>query len=243
MASNIESVKKRSPKSASSQQQQQQQTKSMKLRSDDDNTKRDNKTTRLDKYSSVLLLNSKLTPVDMTSSSSSSEDDETEENTASTSKLTRTDSKSSLKKDYKNIALLMFLYFLQGIPLGLTGSLPFILSSRKVSYADQGTFSFAFWPFSLKLLWAPIVDAVFVKRIGRRKSWLVPIQYLLGAFMLLFSSYIREILDTSHHNSHSGKQSILFLTLLFASTMLLYIGYLGFLGYFIKKGFKIFNIS
>ena len=61
-------------------------------------------------------------------------------------------------------------FYRLGIPLGLTGSLPFILSSRKVSYSNQGTFSFAFWPFSLKLLWAPIVDSVFIKKIGRRKS-------------------------------------------------------------------------
>jgi hypothetical protein len=31
------------------------------------------------------------------------------------------------KKDLHNIALLLFLYFLQGVPLGLTSSLPFIL--------------------------------------------------------------------------------------------------------------------
>lgn len=61
--------------------------------------------------------------------------------------------KQNVRKDLHNIALLMFLYLLQGIPLGLSGSIPFILSSRKVSYADQGTFSFALWPFSLKLLW------------------------------------------------------------------------------------------
>ncbi len=61
--------------------------------------------------------------------------------------------KQNIRKDLHNIVLLMFLYLLQGIPLGLSGSIPFILSSRKVSYADQGTFSFAMWPFSLKLLW------------------------------------------------------------------------------------------
>ncbi|CAF0971281.1 unnamed protein product [Brachionus calyciflorus] len=114
--------------------------------------------------------------------------------------------KQNLKKDYKNIALLMFLYFLQGIPLGLTGSLPFILTSRKVSYADQGTFSFAFWPFSLKLLWAPIVDSIYFKKFGRRKSWLIPIQYILGAFMIIFSGYIKDLLNEkpgdfqSHHD-------------------------------------------
>ena len=111
----------------------------------------------------------------------------------------------NVRKDLKNSSLLMFLYFLQGIPLGLTGSLPFILSSRKVSYADQGTFSFAFWPFSLKLLWAPIVDSVFFKSVGRRKSWLIPIQYLLGVFLIVFASFTRELVEGNKAASHNGK--------------------------------------
>ena len=60
--------------------------------------------------------------------------------------------KESKNEDVKNICFLLFLYFLQGIPLGLMFSIPLILSSRKVSYADQGLFSFAMWPFSLKLV-------------------------------------------------------------------------------------------
>lgn len=43
------------------------------------------------------------------------------------------------------------------------------------------------WPFSLKLVWAPIVDALYLSRVGRRKTWLVPAQYLLGIGMLLLS--------------------------------------------------------
>lgn len=46
------------------------------------------------------------------------------------------------------------------------------------------------WPFSLKLLWAPIVDSLFSSRIGRRKTWLIPSQYLLGSFMLFLSSHV-----------------------------------------------------
>ena len=30
------------------------------------------------------------------------------------------------------------------------------------------------------MLWAPIVDSVFWPKFGRRKSWLVPSQYLIG---------------------------------------------------------------
>ncbi len=44
---------------------------------------------------------------------------------------------TGLAKDFNTIVFLLFLYFLQGIPLGLTGALPFILQSQKVSYSDQ----------------------------------------------------------------------------------------------------------
>lgn len=67
-----------------------------------------------------------------------------------------------------NVSLLLFLYVLQGIPLGLAGSIPLILQSRNVSYTDQAFFSFVFWPFSLKLLWAPLVDSLYFSRFGRR---------------------------------------------------------------------------
>uniref|UniRef100_A0A8D0HDV1 Acetyl-coenzyme A transporter 1 n=1 Tax=Sphenodon punctatus TaxID=8508 RepID=A0A8D0HDV1_SPHPU len=89
-----------------------------------------------------------------------------------------------------NILLLLFLYVLQGIPLGLAGSIPLILQSKNVSYRDQAFFSFVFWPFSLKLLWAPMVDAVYFRRFGRRKSWLVPTQYVLGLFMMYLSTQV-----------------------------------------------------
>ena len=76
----------------------------------------------------------------------------------------------------------------QGIPLGLAAAIPLILTNRQVSYKEQAGFSFAYWPFSLKLLWAPIVDSLYFSRIGRRKTWLVPVQYLIG--MKMFSLQI-----------------------------------------------------
>lgn len=44
--------------------------------------------------------------------------------------------KNSLYGDKKNIALLVFLYTLQGIPLGLSSAIPMILQS-KASYKQQ----------------------------------------------------------------------------------------------------------
>ena len=106
-------------------------------------------------------------------------------------KITR----GGIKGDEKNIAVLLFLYVLQGIPLGLAAAVPLILTNRNVSYKQQAEFSFAYWPFSIKLLWAPIVDSVFIPSIGRRKTWLVPVQYLIGATMLLLAKNVDFYLD------------------------------------------------
>ena len=55
--------------------------------------------------------------------------------------------RSNLRGDYGNVALLLLLYLLQGIPLGLSASIPMMLQSRHISYHQQALFSFAFWPF------------------------------------------------------------------------------------------------
>jgi hypothetical protein len=86
-------------------------------------------------------------------------------------------------------------FYFQGIPLGLIASIPMLLVKSEASYKEQAKFSFAYWPFSLKLLWAPIVDSIYSERLGRRKTWLVPMQYLLGIFMFCLSFKIDGMLD------------------------------------------------
>lgn len=122
--------------------------------------------------------------------------------------------------DVPNYILLIALYTLQGIPMGLSASIPFLIqqkikilaemagstAARSMAeeitvqmvaaqpaaavataaqlYNAQAIFALCSWPFSLKLLWAPIVDAIYFKRFGRRKSWLVPVQTLAGLLMV-----------------------------------------------------------
>lgn len=101
---------------------------------------------------------------------------------------------SNWRKDQGSIILLTFLYILQGIPLGLAGTVPIMLQSMGVSYKEQAIFSFVYWPFAIKLLWAPIVDSFYISSFGRRKSWLLPTQYLLGFFMIVLSYNVPHLL-------------------------------------------------
>lgn len=100
------------------------------------------------------------------------------------------------RHDQRNFGLLVLLYFLQGVPLGLaTGSVPFLLKNH-MSYSEIGVFSLASYPYSLKLLWSPIVDAIWSPKVGRRKSWILPIQLLSGIGMLYLGAHVEDMMAT-----------------------------------------------
>jgi PAT family acetyl-CoA transporter-like MFS transporter 1 len=108
-------------------------------------------------------------------------------------------------QDRRNFGLLVLLYFLQGVPMGLAmGSVPFLLKAKNLSYGALGVFSLASYPYSLKLLWSPVVDAVWSPKIGRRKSWIVPIQVLSGIGMLWLGSQAESMMDGAGKDDGAG---------------------------------------
>lgn len=116
--------------------------------------------------------------------------------------------RSLAKKDIPQFYLLIFLYFLQGIPVGLAfGTVPFLLKSmaKETTFTQLGIFSMATYPYSLKILWSPIVDSVFIKKVGRRRSWIIPIQLISGTMLLILGScishgHIFKGVDDAFHN-------------------------------------------
>lgn len=59
--------------------------------------------------------------------------------------------RENLKGDYGNIAILLFLYVLQGVPMGILYAVPMLLQNRGVSYKEQAGLSFSNWPFACEL--------------------------------------------------------------------------------------------
>ena len=78
--------------------------------------------------------------------------------------------------------------------LAYAGSLPFLLKEH-LSYSQLAIFSLASYPYSLKLLWSPIVDSLYFPSIGRRKSWIIPMQLTIGSLMLFISLNAEEYMD------------------------------------------------
>ncbi|CAH8438235.1 unnamed protein product [Schistosoma intercalatum] len=107
--------------------------------------------------------------------------------------------------DISGICILMILYILQGIPIGLAASIPFMLQSSYYtgSYQAQATFSLVIWPFSFKLAWAPIIDSIYSTHIGRRKTWLIPTQYAIGIELIILANYINSWLGRDPNNPWS----------------------------------------
>lgn len=68
---------------------------------------------------------------------------------------------------------------------------PFLLQS-KASYTQIGIFSVASYPYSFKLLWSPIVDSIYNLAFGRRKSWVVPIQFGSAAILLVSARWLAD---------------------------------------------------
>lgn len=107
-------------------------------------------------------------------------------------------------QDRRNFLLLVLLYFLQGIPMGLAGgSVPFLLKSH-LSYSQIGVYSLASYPYSLKLLWSPIVDAVWSGKVGRRKSWILPIQTISGFGMIWLGTRAEQMMVKAGEDNGAG---------------------------------------
>ena len=89
------------------------------------------------------------------------------------------------------ISMLLF-GFSSGFPLALVfGTLSFLLKDYGIAYASIGAMSLVKIPYSLKWLWSPIVDNVkvpFLYKMGRRRSWALITQILLGIFIFLMST-------------------------------------------------------
>jgi MFS transporter, PAT family, beta-lactamase induction signal transducer AmpG len=88
-------------------------------------------------------------------------------------------------------------YFVQGLPFGFQArALPVYLRAEGVELHTISLASTLSVAWLLKPLWAPMVDTVYVRAWGRRKSWIVPMQLA----MVVLCAAIAE-LDRAVHAS------------------------------------------
>src|ERR1700761_5872809 len=90
------------------------------------------------------------------------------------------------------VLIVLLLGFSSGLPLALSGStLQVWMRAAGVDLGTLGLFALIGTPYTLKFLWAPLVDALhvplFTRAIGRRRGWLVFSQLLLIVSIVLLA--------------------------------------------------------
>ena len=88
------------------------------------------------------------------------------------------------------LTLLSCLYFSQGLPFGFfSQAIPPILRDRGIDLEKIGLISLIGVPWAFKFLWAPYVDQYGSRRLGRHKSWILPMQACFMMLMLVLALF------------------------------------------------------
>jgi PAT family beta-lactamase induction signal transducer AmpG len=90
------------------------------------------------------------------------------------------------------VLIVLFLGFSAGLPLALSGStLRFWMRQSGVDLGTIGLLALVGTPYTVKFLWAPLVDALDVpvlsRLLGRRRGWLILTQILLIVAIVLLA--------------------------------------------------------
>lgn len=102
----------------------------------------------------------------------------------------------------RRVLVILFLGFSSGLPLALSGStLAIRMTDVGVDLGTIGLFSLVGLPYTIKFLWAPLVDAiripVLAPLLGRRRGWLVFSQMLLMA-AIVYLGFVDPLVDPWH---------------------------------------------
>lgn len=118
---------------------------------------------------------------------------------------------------YKTLGLLLTLYFAQGLPSGfVTQALPAILREYHVSLEMIGWSGLVLLPWGLKFLWSPFVDSHYSAKIGRSRSWILPLQ--LGSVAVLIVVAFFEPTNLAQPSSVISLYALLFILSLMGAT-------------------------
>ena len=88
-------------------------------------------------------------------------------------------------------AYMLLFGFAAGLPYALLlGTLYAWLSDAEVDLETMGVFSLIGLAYAFKFLWSPALDRIDIpglRRLGKRKQWIVTAQIMLGAFLVILS--------------------------------------------------------
>ena len=90
------------------------------------------------------------------------------------------------------LGIIVILYLAHALPLYFYNvALPAILRHQGVDLRWIGMLSLLYIPWAFKFFWAPVLDRFYLKKLGKRKTWLLFTQLALvaGVIMLAMTQF------------------------------------------------------
>ena len=94
--------------------------------------------------------------------------------------------------NYLGLSIIIVLYLAHALPLYFYNvALPSILRFQGVDLRWIGMLSLLYIPWAFKFLWAPWIDQLYFRKLGKRKTWLLitQIALVLGVVALAFTQF------------------------------------------------------
>jgi len=104
--------------------------------------------------------------------------------------------KKPLFSDNLSLFILFIFYMIQGIVINFFAqTLPIFMVEKGSLLSEIAVMNLLVLPFSVKLFFAPFLDVFFIKSFGRRKSYIVPTNYIVAGLLLALSFQIQHLID------------------------------------------------
>ena len=83
-------------------------------------------------------------------------------------------------------SMLCAMYVAQGIPWGfMVTALSNYLAAREISDGELGKLTaIVLVPWTFKLIWAPLIDTITIRSMGRRRPWIIGAEVMMAVSML-----------------------------------------------------------
>jgi len=122
----------------------------------------------------------------------------------------------ALSNDWRQrIVMFCAMYFAQGLPWGfMVTALISYLTQRGLGVEDTGWLTgIVLLPWTFKIVWAPMIDTVTIRSMGRRRPWLIGAEFMM-AVSLLWILWVGDFSSQLGHATAETKLSTRFVYLL-----------------------------
>ena len=85
------------------------------------------------------------------------------------------------------VTMLCAMYFAQGVPWGfmVTALVAYLTGEKGISQAAAGELTaIVLVPWTFKLVWAPLIDTITIRSMGRRRPWIIGAELMMAVSLL-----------------------------------------------------------